>query len=90
MYGFIILFIFDRAGSWLLPGFFFSCSEQGPLSRCGAGASHCGGFSCCRARTLGPRTSVVAARGLSNGRSRGSVVVVYRLSCPVAREIFLD
>ena len=40
MYGFIILFIFDRAGSWLLRGFFSSCSEQGPLSRCGAGASH--------------------------------------------------
>ena len=27
---------------------FSSCSEQGILSR----ASHCGGFSCCRARAL--------------------------------------
>ena len=34
--------------------------------RCGAWASHCGGFSCCRARALGMRTSVVAARRLSS------------------------
>ena len=31
--------------------------------RCGARASHCGGFSCCGARALGVRDSVVAARG---------------------------
>ena len=31
---------------------------------CGARASHCGGFSCCGARALGVRTSVVVARGL--------------------------
>ena len=29
-------------------------------------ASHCGGFSCCGARTLGARASVVVARGLSS------------------------
>ena len=27
-------------------------------------ASHCGGFSCCGARALGARASVVVARGL--------------------------
>ena len=33
---------------------------------CGAWASHCGGFSCCRARALGARASVVVALGLSS------------------------
>ena len=28
---------------------------------CSAQASHCGGFSCCRARALGGRASVVVA-----------------------------
>ena len=32
---------------------FSSCSEQGLLSSWGAWASHCGGFSCCRAQALG-------------------------------------
>jgi len=32
---------------------FSSCSEQGLLSSCGVRASHCGGFSCCRAQALG-------------------------------------
>ena len=31
---------------------------------CGEWASHCGGFSCCGARALGSRASVVVARGL--------------------------
>ena len=31
----------------------FSCEEWDLLSSCGAWASHCGGFSCCRAWTLG-------------------------------------
>ena len=30
---------------------FSSCSEQKLLSSCGVWASHCGGFSCCRAQT---------------------------------------
>ena len=33
---------------------FSSCSERGLPSSCGTVASHCNGFSCCRARTLGP------------------------------------
>ena len=35
------------------------------FSSCGARASHCGGFSCCRARALGAWASVVVAHGLS-------------------------
>ena len=31
---------------------------------CSAWASHCGGFSCCGARALGARASVVVAHGL--------------------------
>ena len=44
-------------------GFFSSYGEWGLLSSCGALASHCCGFSCCGAGTLGARTSVVGARG---------------------------
>ena len=32
--------------------------------RCGARASHCGGLSCCGARTLGAWASAVVAHGL--------------------------
>ena len=45
--------------------------------RCGARASYCGGFSCCRARALGTRASVVMAHGLS---SCGSRALEHRLS----------
>ena len=45
---------------------------------CSPWASHCGGFSCCRAWGLGPRASVVVAHRL---QSAGSVVVVHGLSC---------
>ena len=38
--------------------------------RCGVRASHCSGFSCCGARALGARASVVVARGLSSCGSR--------------------
>ena len=37
---------------------------------CSAWASHCGGFSCCGAWTLGTWASVVAARGLSSCGTR--------------------
>ena len=45
---------------------FSRCREQGLLSRFGVRASHCGGFSCCRARTLGTWASVAGACGLSS------------------------
>ena len=34
--------------------------------RCGAQASHCGGFSCCGAQALGAQATVVAIRRLSS------------------------
>ena len=34
---------------------FSSCGGQGLLSSCGTRASHCGGFSCCRAQAQGHR-----------------------------------
>ena len=49
------------------------------FSSCGERASHCGGFSCCRAPALGMKASVVVARGLS---SCGSQALEHRLrSC---------
>ena len=45
-------------------------------------ASHCDGFSCCRAWALGTRASVVAACGLSGC---GSWALEYRLSSCGAR-----
>ena len=36
------------------------------FSSCGVQASHCGSFSCCIARALGTRASVVVAHGLSS------------------------
>ena len=50
--------------------------------RCGAQASHCGGFSSCGARAVGERASVVVARGLS---SCGSRALERRLSSCGAR-----
>ena len=55
---------------------FSSCGERSTLC-CGAGASHCGGFSCCGARALGTRASVFVVRGLS---SCGSRALEHRLS----------
>ena len=45
-------------------GFFSSCGERGLLRSCGTPASHCSGFSCCRAGALGMWASAVAACGL--------------------------
>ena len=44
---------------------------------CSVWSSHCGGFSCCGARALGSRASVVVALGLS---SCGSRALEHRLS----------
>ena len=69
--------------TWAFP----SCGKQGPLSSCGAQASHWDGFSCRGARTLGCRPSVVVALGLS---SCGSWALEHRLSCSMACGIFPD
>ena len=49
---------------------FSRCNERGLLLRCGARASHCSGFSRCRARALGVRASAVVARRLSSCGAR--------------------
>ena len=50
---------------------------MGSALRCGAQASHCGGFFCCGAKVLGVWASVVVAHGLS---SCGSQALELRLS----------
>jgi len=54
---------------------FSSCGEQGPLVSCGAWASHCRGYFCCRAQALS---------------TWASAVVAHRLTCPEACGIFPD
>ena len=44
---------FACVGSALLCRLFFGCSDQEPVSSCGAWAAHCGAFSCCGAQPLG-------------------------------------
>ena len=51
-------------------GFSLVAARGGAPLRCCEWASQCGGFSCCRARALGARASVVVARGLSSCGSR--------------------
>ena len=61
------------------------CCAQA-FSSCGERASHCGVFSCCGARAVGPWASVVVARGLS---SCGSRALERRLSSCGARASLL-
>ena len=61
---FIYLFIFGCVGSLLLQAGFLWLRRAGATLRCGVQASHCSGFSCCGARALGVRASVVVAYGL--------------------------
>ena len=70
--------------------------EQGEAAlHCRAQASHCDGFSRCRAQAVRAQASVVAAHRLSSwqlpgSRAQGSVVVLQGLSCSSACGIFLD
>ena len=75
-------FFFGCVGSSLLHAGFLWLQRVGATVRCGVWASHCGGFSCCRARALGTRASVVVAHGLS---SCGSQALEHRLSSCGAR-----
>ena len=76
-YLFIYLFIFGCFGSSLLPVGFLQLWRAGATLHCSVRASHCGGFSCCRAWASGAQASVVVACGLSRC---GSWVVEHRLS----------
>ena len=71
---FIYLFIFGCFGSSLLRAGFLQLRRVGATLHCGARASHCGGFSCCGARALGARASVVMARGLSSCGTRAKLL----------------
>ena len=51
---------------------FSRCREQGLFSSCVAWASHCGGFSCCRAWALGALASVAVTHWLSCPTALGS------------------
>ena len=66
---------------------FFSYSESGLLSSCSGQASHCGGFSYCRARTLGHAGIRAAPPGLQGS---DSVVVAHGLNCLATGGIFAD
>ena len=61
IYLFLIYFIFGCIGSSLLHTGFLWLLQAAAALRCGVQASHCGGFSCCGARTLGAQASVVVA-----------------------------
>ena len=75
-------FFFGCVVSSLLRTGFLQLWRVGSTLRYGAQASHCGGFSCCRARALGARASVVVAHRLS---SCGSRTLEHRLSSCGAR-----
>ena len=64
-----VIILFLKINLFIYLHFIFGCigsllQRTGATLCCSARASHCGGFSCCRARALGARASVVAARGL--------------------------
>ena len=81
----IYLLIFGCAGSSLLHTCFSGCGKWGLLSSCGARASHCRGFSRCRARALGVQTSVVSAHKFRSFSAQTCVC----LSCPSESGTFL-
>ena len=62
-------FFFGCCGSSLLCAGFLQLRRAGATLCCGARASHCGGFSCCRAWALGAWASVVAVCGMHVGSS---------------------
>ena len=55
---------FGCVGSLLLRAGFLWLQRVRATLRCGARASHCGGFSCCGAQAVGAWASVVVAHGL--------------------------
>ena len=70
----VYFFIFGWARIFVTTQAFSSCDKRRLFSGCSAWDSPCGGFSSCGTQTLG---------------LMGSVVVVHRLTCHLARGIFL-
>ena len=90
LFNFIYLFILAVLGLCCCARAFLQLQRAGATLHCGAWASHCGGFSCCRAHRLQQLWhvgSVIVARRL---QSTGSVVVAHGLSCSTACGIFPD
>ena len=79
---FLILFIFWLRSVFIAARGLSLVGRAGVILRCGVRVSHCSGFSCCGARALGARASIVAARRLS---SCGSQALERRLSSCCAR-----
>ena len=86
-YSHLKIFMFGYSGSWLLCAGFLQLQQAGPALDCDAWASHCSGFSYCRAWALSSWASVVVARGFQR---EGLVLVVCGVSCSAACGIFLD
>ena len=94
LFGKFYLFIFGCAGSLrqLVP----SCSEQGLLSSCSVQASHCGGFSCCRASQVAQMVKKLSANagdlasipgsGRSPGEGNSNPPLYYCLENAMDRE----
>ena len=73
---FLSFFLFNYWLRWVFfAAFRLSLWQTEATLHCGAQASHCSGFSCCRAQAVG---------------ARASEVVAHRLRCLVAYGIFLD
>ena len=83
---FIYSFMFGCAGSSLLCWLFSSCGDRGLLSFFGVQASHCGGFSCCRAQARGTWASVVVVKWiqLPHGMWNLPTAGIKPLSCALA------
>ena len=83
---FILFYFLVGVGSLLLRAGFLLLQEVGATLCCGVCASHCSGFSCCRAWALGMQASVVVACGLS---SCGSWALECRFSSCGAQALLL-
>ena len=77
LFYFMYLLFLDVLGLCCCARAFLWLQRVGATLRCGLWASHCSGFSCCRAWALGTQASVVVAHGLS---SCGSWALEHRLS----------
>ena len=76
-----LFFIFGCIGSVLLCMGFLQLRRAGATLHCTAWTSRCSGFSCCGARALGTRASVVVARELQQLWLTGSRAQAQQLWC---------